>query len=685
MTNVWEWPEAVYGDLWPTQTRFSVKSTHVGVTFKQGYFRLYESIESDKDDYIAQVDLHQGNEYWLQNGEAYISDDHGLTSFTFDPDFPDVPFVYLYYTTNPDAKPQPRWPQNDFFASRPDKWGIFYTCPDLGMGTEDGPGNWGVTGSGDATGGKICEHWGRLARFTVDLDAKTIVKDGNIITSLCGGSSTHGVGNLQFMADGRLSMTAGDHAMYTVVDEGKPFDDACFDPALGFPQGSWRSMREEDEFFMNGKVIAISQDDARYGFDIEHTGKYETLAKGLRNPFRHQILDDNTMYVGDVGVGLGQRTERLYRFDNVGQGNPIQNGGWPCLEGVRPYPYDSPEDGARNGYLADSKQNAAYFAANPNLAICDGVHTAVSQGKGAPAADANWMPPFYEYRNQQNDPRVTPYRCSLFKGSISGIFLNQNNALGEQYNGALFFTDHTQMCTWYWPADDHPPVEFWPENGVLGMSNEEIAALLPDVSPHLLMRFNGFVDITTDPHTGKMYLTSAGSPVSRIIRVEANCVGDDCLPPTTIPPTEAPVLPESPVVDSCHDPYNLPELEWTQANDGVYETTVTMDVGSYETEYGIVRTRVYNGALPGPMMRLKACETYRVTLKNNMEAWNDFFPPKSEVANVHKDPHITNLHLHGLHISGEAPGDNQLVEVAPGEEYVHTYVVPCDHAAGTHW
>ncbi len=679
---MWEWPAA--SDLWPTQTRFSSKSMHVGVAFKQGYFRLYESIEYDKDDFIAQVDLHQGNEYWLQNGEVYISYDHGLLSFAFDPDFPEIPFVYLYYTTNPGEKPQPRWPQNEFFAGRPDTWGPMYTCPDLGKGTEDEAGNWGPAGMGD-DGGKFCEHWGRVARFTVDLDAKTIVKDGNVLTSQCSPGSTHGVGNLQFMADGRLSMTAGDGSMYEERDEGKPFDDACFDPAVGFPQGSWRAQLDNDEFFVHGKVIAISQEDTRYGFDIEHTGRYETLAKGLRNPYRHHILDDNTLYVGDVGVGGGQRTERLYRFDNVGQGNPTKNGGWPCLEGVRPYPYEPPEDTNRNQYITESKADAEFFAANPNLAICDAVHTAVSYGLGAPGADANWVPPFYEYRNQQNDPRVTPYRCLLFQGSVTGIFLNEGDGLGEKYNGALFFTDHTQQCTWYWPAGNHPPVEFWPENGVIGMSVEEMVASMPDVSPHLFIRFNGFVDISTDPHTGFMYLSSAYNPTGRIIRVEPSCVGDDCVqtePPQT---PEPPQLPESVLANTCHDPWNIPELEWTLADDGVYETTITMDVGHFEMAYGTVRTRVYNGELPGPMMRLKACETYRVTLKNNMVDWIEFFPPKSELMNGHKDPHITNLHLHGLHISGEAPGDSQLVGVAPGEEYVYTYVVPCDHAAGTHW
>ncbi len=680
ITNVWEWRNV---DFWPTQTRFSTKSLHVGVTFKQGYFRIYESIESDKDDYIAQVDLHQGGDYWMQEGEVYISDDHGLTSFAFDPDFPEVPYIYLYYTVNPSAVPQPRYPQNDFFASRPDTWGILYQCPDLGMGSAEGPGNWGQTPGAD-TGGQFCEHFGRLARFTVDLAAKTIVKDGNIMTSLCGGSSTHGVGNLQFMADGRLSLTAGDHSMYTVLDEGKPFDDACFNPALGFPQGSWKAMRDEDEFFMYGKVLAISLEDARGGVDLENTGRYETLAKGLRNPFRHQILDDYTMFVGDVGVGMGERTERLYRFDNVGQGDPIQNGAWPCMEGVRPYPYEPAEDRIRNNYLADSKEDAEYFAANPNLAICDGVHTTVSQGKGAAGADVNWVPPFYEYRDQQNDPRVTPYRCQLAKGSITGIHLNQGDGLGAKFNGALFFTDHTQMCTWYWPADEHPPVDFWPENGVAGMSNAEIQALLPDISPHLLIRYNGFVDFSIDPHTGYMYMSNARAPVSRVVRIQSIC--DGCSEPPTPPPTEPPKeKPEVPVVGTCHDPYNLPQLEWTKAEDGIYETTVTMDVGSYETEYGTVTTRVYNGLLPGPVMKLKACETYRVTLKNNMEAWMDFFPPVLSLLNTFKDPHITNLHLHGVHVSCEAPGDNQLVAVAPGEEYVYTYVVPCDHAAGTHW
>ncbi len=150
-------------------------------------------------------------------------------------------------------------------------------------------------------------------------------------------------------------------------------------------------------------------------------------------------------------------------------------------------------------------------------------------------------------------------------------------------------------------------MDFWPENGVIGLSNEEVQNLLPDISPHLLLRYIGFVDLTIDPHTGQMYMASAKSPISRIIRMEIECIDDDCTPPPTPEPPEPPVLPDSPVVDICHDPYNPPELEWTQAEDGVYETTVTMGVGQYETEHGTVRTRVYNGALPGPVMRLKVC------------------------------------------------------------------------------
>jgi FtsP/CotA-like multicopper oxidase with cupredoxin domain len=62
----------------------------------------------------------------------------------------------------------------------------------------------------------------------------------------------------------------------------------------------------------------------------------------------------------------------------------------------------------------------------------------------------------------------------------------------------------------------------------------------------------------------------------------------------------------------------------------------------------------------------------------------DYEPP-SPVHNDLKDPNITNLHTHGVHISGESPGDDvtRLFEGGRGGDYV--YDIPADHMGGTYW
>lgn len=50
-----------------------------------------------------------------------------------------------------------------------------------------------------------------------------------------------------------------------------------------------------------------------------------------------------------------------------------------------------------------------------------------------------------------------------------------------------------------------------------------------------------------------------------------------------------------------------------------------------------------------------------------------------------RDFDTTNLHTHGLHISGEAPGDDIFTVVEPGASYSYTYHIPDDHMGGTFW
>jgi FtsP/CotA-like multicopper oxidase with cupredoxin domain/Ca2+-binding RTX toxin-like protein len=61
------------------------------------------------------------------------------------------------------------------------------------------------------------------------------------------------------------------------------------------------------------------------------------------------------------------------------------------------------------------------------------------------------------------------------------------------------------------------------------------------------------------------------------------------------------------------------------------------------------------------------------------------FEPASIEHNVFKDPNVSNLHTHGLHISGESPSDDvtRFFEGGHGGDFV--YDIPVDHMGGTYW
>lgn len=62
---------------------------------------------------------------------------------------------------------------------------------------------------------------------------------------------------------------------------------------------------------------------------------------------------------------------------------------------------------------------------------------------------------------------------------------------------------------------------------------------------------------------------------------------------------------------------------------------------------------------------MEACQTYQLTFTNALE-----WPSPGGSWNTLKDPNTTNIHTHGLHISGESPADDVLyVKVNPGQKH----------------
>jgi FtsP/CotA-like multicopper oxidase with cupredoxin domain len=85
-------------------------------------------------------------------------------------------------------------------------------------------------------------------------------------------------------------------------------------------------------------------------------------------------------------------------------------------------------------------------------------------------------------------------------------------------------------------------------------------------------------------------------------------------------------------------------------------------------------------SIPGPTITMQPGNKYVLRFKNTLP-----YQPKVEAHNIFKDPNVTNVHTHGLHISGESPGDDvtRFFEGGFGGDYV--YDIPADHMGGTYW
>jgi len=111
---------------------------------------------------------------------------------------------------------------------------------------------------------------------------------------------------------------------------------------------------------------------------------------------------------------------------------------------------------------------------------------------------------------------------------------------------------------------------------------------------------------------------------------------------------------------------SLAEPAVLQSSDGVLDVTLTAVADTGQVGGRAATTLRYNGALPGPTLRVRPGDRLRVTLVNQLT-----------------DP--TNLHVHGLQVSPQGNGDNPFVMIEPGQSFPYEYSIPADHPAGTFW
>ena len=113
--------------------------------------------------------------------------------------------------------------------------------------------------------------------------------------------------------------------------------------------------------------------------------------------------------------------------------------------------------------------------------------------------------------------------------------------------------------------------------------------------------------------------------------------------------------------------------------------TLEMGEATFEINGETLTTRAYRQAdgeysIPGPTIVMEPGKKYVLRFKNTLP-----YQPLVEDHNVFKDPNVTNVHTHGVHISGETPADDvtRFFEGGFGGDYV--YEIPADHMGGTFW
>ncbi len=150
----------------------------------------------------------------------------------------------------------------------------------------------------------------------------------------------------------------------------------------------------------------------------------------------------------------------------------------------------------------------------------------------------------------------------------------------------------------------------------------------------------------------------------------------------------APVPSQAPAFAQTCDPTSEitdPEpFNWTSAGDH-YVGVMEYGEATFTIDGKTLTTRAYRQegecfSIPGPTLHMVPGNTYVLRFRNLLP-----YEAPSTAHNDFKDPNITNVHTHGLHISGESPGDDvtRMFEGGFGGDYV--YDIPADHMGGTFW
>lgn len=116
-----------------------------------------------------------------------------------------------------------------------------------------------------------------------------------------------------------------------------------------------------------------------------------------------------------------------------------------------------------------------------------------------------------------------------------------------------------------------------------------------------------------------------------------------------------------------------------------YSGTMNIAEATFNIGGDIITTRAYGQdgkaySIPGPTMKMVPGNKYILRFENRLP-----FETLSTAHNVFKDPNVSNLHTHGLHISPTSPSDDVTRSFEGGFGGDFVYDIPADHMGGTYW
>jgi len=173
-----------------------------------------------------------------------------------------------------------------------------------------------------------------------------------------------------------------------------------------------------------------------------------------------------------------------------------------------------------------------------------------------------------------------------------------------------------------------------------------------------------------------LHLSSAA-----VLLALSGCVADTSAP-TTMVESEDQALTACPP-DALTDP---PVFMWTyEATGDYYVGTLEVSEVTLDVDGDTLTTRAYGQvgqtpSIPGPTITMVPGNKYVLRFQNNLP-----YEPLSPDHNVFKDPNASNIHTHGLHISGETPADDVTRTFAGGFGGDFVYDIPANHMGGTYW